>query len=142
MADPITDNKKNSPSYHQAVGRRKEAVARVRLLKGVAQLTVNGKPIAEYFKGPLYQKRYQKPFELTKTLGTITGSVKVLGGGYSSQLDATVHGITRALQLFDLENYRPILKSAGLLTRDARVRERRKYGLAHAARAKKQSPKR
>jgi small subunit ribosomal protein S9 len=129
-------------NYHQAVGRRKEAVARVRVFKGQGQVTVNGKPIAEYFKGPVAQKAYQKPFEVTHTLGQFTGTIKVLGGGYSSQLGAAVHGIARALALTDTAAFRSSLKSAGLLTRDARVRERRKYGLAHAARAKKQSPKR
>jgi small subunit ribosomal protein S9 len=126
----------------QAVGRRKEAVARVRIFPGQGQLIVNGKPIAEYFRGPVSQKAYQRPFELTKTLGKYTGTIKVLGGGTSSQLAATIHGLARALQLLDKDNFRSTLKSAGLLTRDARVKERRKYGLAHAARAKKQSPKR
>jgi small subunit ribosomal protein S9 len=128
-------------TYHQAVGRRKEAVARVRVFPGQGQMTVNGQPISQYFKGPIAQKRYSKPFELTKTLGQLTGSVKVSGGGFASQLDATIHGIARAIQTADKAHRSP-LKKAGLLTRDARVRERRKYGLAHAARAKKQSPKR
>lgn len=128
--------------YKQAVGRRKEAVARVRIFPGQGQVVVNGKPIAEYFKGPVFQKRYQKPFEVTKTIGKYTATVKVLGGGVVSQLDATVHGFARALELVDRDNFRPFLKKAGLLTRDARVKERRKYGLAHKARAKKQSPKR
>lgn len=132
----------NNPTFFLSVGRRKEAIARVRLLHGQGQLTVNGMPIAEYFKGPIAQKLYQKPFELTKTLGKLTGTVKVAGGGFSSQLDAVVHGIARAIEKTDKEGLRPVLKSAGLLTRDARVRERRKYGLAHSARAKKQSPKR
>lgn len=129
-------------NYTQAVGRRKSAVARVRVMPGQGQMSVNGHPIAEYFKGPIAQKAYQRPFELTQTLGKYTASIKVLGGGTASQLDATVHGIARALQLIDRDNLRPVLKQAGLLTRDARVKERRKYGLAHAARAKKQSPKR
>ncbi len=133
----MVDNK----NYFQAIGRRKQAIARVRLFPGQGQMLVNGKPIAEYFRGPIYQKEYSNPFELTKTLGKFTGTVKVLGGGAASQLDAVIHGISRALQLIDKEN-RPVLKKAGLLTRDARVKERRKYGLAHKARAKKQSPKR
>lgn len=131
-----------SPSYHQAVGRRKEAIAKVRLFKGQGQMTVNGKPVSDYFKGLLAQKAYQKPFELTKTLGEFTATVKVEGGGTASQLDAIVHGIARALLVVDKDKFRPSLKSAGLLTRDPRVKERRKYGLAHKARAKKQSPKR
>jgi small subunit ribosomal protein S9 len=125
----------------QAVGRRKEAVARVRIIPGQGQIIVNGKPIGEYFKGPVLQNKYQKPFELTSTLGKYSVSIKVRGGGFASQLDAVIHGISRALQLSDKE-HRPALKKQGLLTRDARVKERRKYGLAHAARAKKQSPKR
>lgn len=126
----------------QAVGRRKEAIAKVRIFPGGAQVTINGKPIAEYFKGIVAQKKYQWPFEITKTLGKFTGTIKVEGGGITSQLDATIHGIARALALVDKEKYRPLLKSAGLLTRDARVKERRKYGLAHKARKRKQSPKR
>ncbi len=129
-------------TFYQAVGRRKEAVARVRILKGNSQLTVNGKPISEYFRGVVFQKLYQKPFEVTATLNQFSGSVKVIGGGTSSQLGAVVHGLARALEKFDREKYRPALKSAGLLTRDARVKERRKFGLAHKGRAKKQSPKR
>ncbi len=129
-------------NFHQAVGRRKEAVARVRVLPGVGQMTVNGKPVGEYFKGPIFQKAYQQPFTLTNTLGKFTATVKVEGGGVISQLDAVVHGLARALQLVDREAHRSVLKKAGLLTRDARVKERRKFGLAHKARARKQSPKR
>jgi small subunit ribosomal protein S9 len=126
----------------QAVGRRKESVARVRLFKGNAQMTVNGKPIAEYFKGPVAQKKYSSPFQLTNTLGQFTGTIKVLGGGVNGQLDAVVHGIARALTNLEDQGHRAVLKKAGLLTRDPRAKERRKYGLAHAARAKKSSPKR
>jgi len=124
-----------------AVGRRKESVARVRLSEGNAQMTVNGKPITEYFLGPVFQKLYSKPLEITKTLGKYTVFVKVEGGGQMSQLDALVHGISRALSKVD-PSLRTILKKEGLLTRDARVKERRKYGNAQKARAKKQSPKR
>lgn len=131
----------NSPTYHQAVGRRKEAIARVRLFPGQGQLTVNGLPIAQYFKGPIAQKKYSRPFELTKTLGQLTGTIKVSGGGFASQLDAVIHGISRTIQVVD-KGHRSVLKKDGLLTRDPRAKERRKYGLAHKARAKKQSPKR
>ena len=141
-----SSDKKTAPvrpalNHFQAVGRRREATARVRLFKGQGQLTVNGKPIAEYFKGLVNQKLYQQPFELTKTLGELSGSVKVVGGGFSSQLDATIHGISRALQILEVK-HRGILKTNGLLTRDSRSRERRKFGLGGRARAKKQSPKR
>ena len=131
-------NKNNS----QAVGRRKEAIAKVRLTAGGGALTVNGKPINEYFPGAVFQKLYQRPFEVTKTLGKYTGTVKVSGGGVKSQLDAVIHGISRALSKADRENLRGSLKKDGLLTRDARVKERRKYGHAQKARAMKQSPKR
>ncbi len=132
----------NATTFFQATGRRKEAVARVRVFKGEGQMTVNGKPIGEYFRGPIAQKTYLKPFETTQTLGKLTATIKVLGGGYNSQLGATLHGLARALVLVDKEQYRPLVKKAGLLTRDPRAKERKKYGLAHAARAKKQSPKR
>lgn len=130
-----------SNNLKQAVGRRKEAIARVRLLEGNSQITVNGKPIAEVFRGLVFQKAYQKPFELTKTLGKYTATVKVVGGGVHSQLQAVVHGLSRSLSAVSADN-RTALKKHGLLTRDPRARERRKYGLAHKARAKKQSPKR
>ncbi|MBU1031332.1 30S ribosomal protein S9 [Patescibacteria group bacterium] len=123
------------------VGRRKEAIARVRISQGNGQMTVNGKPIAEYFRGPIVQKIYTKPFELTNTVGKYMISVKVLGGGQISQLDAVVHGIARAISKTD-PALRTILKKNGFLTRDARVKERRKFGNAQKARAKKQSPKR
>ncbi len=131
-------NKNNT----QAIGRRKEAVAKVRLVAGGGVLTVNGKPINEYFTGVVFQKLYQRPFEVSKTSGKYTGTIKVFGGGTKSQLDAVVHGISRALALAEDKTYRSVIKKEGLLTRDARVKERRKYGLAQKARAKKQSPKR
>ncbi len=130
------------PKRIQTVGRRRKAVARVRLSTGVGQITVNGKPVNEYFRGEIAQKEYMKPFEITKTVGKYSASVLVAGGGFSSQLEALVHGISRALNDIDKEAFRLPLKKAGLLTRDSRSRERRKYGLAQGARAKKQSPKR
>lgn len=128
-------------NYFQSVGRRKEAIARVRVLPGNGQITVNAKPISEVFRGLIFQKLYQKPFVLTQTLSKYTASVKVSGGGTNAQLGAIVHGLARALSKVD-KTYRQVLKKNGLLTRDPRARERRKYGLAHAARARKQSPKR
>lgn len=123
------------------VGRRKEAVARIRLSEGKGQLIVNGKPISEYFLGLVVQKQYNKPLDVTKTAGKYTISVKVEGGGQASQLGAVVHGISRAIAKVS-PDLRTALKKEGLLTRDARVKERRKYGNAQKARAKKQSPKR
>lgn len=126
----------------QAVGRRKEAVARVRLLSGKGETLVNGKAIVEYFAGAVFEKSYQKPFEVAGLVDKYFASIKVRGGGSASQLGAVVHGLSRALSLVDDGKYRGSLKAAGLLTRDARVKERRKFGNAQKARAKKQSPKR
>ena len=129
-------------NFITSVGRRKAAIARVRLMSNAGQLTINGKLINEYFPGPVFQKAYQKPFEVTKTLGKYSGTVLVSGGGTASQLGAVIHGLSRALSKTDTEAFRTLLKVEGLLTRDPRVRERRKYGNAQKARAKKQSPKR
>lgn len=130
-----------SEKFLQAVGRRKEAIARVRVLEGKSQIMVNGKPIFELFRGIIQQRKYQLPFELTKTMGIYTAIVKVEGGGVSSQLEAIMHGLSRALSKSSPEN-RAVLKKHGLLTRDARSRERRKPGQKGRARAKPQSPKR
>lgn len=134
------DKAKNSSGV-SVVGRRKEAVARVRLMSGNGVITINGKPITEYFLGPLFQKLYTRPLELTKTIGKYSISVKVEGGGKVSQLGAVIHGLSRAIAKAD-PSLRVTLKKEGLLTRDARVKERRKYGHAQKARAMKQSPKR
>lgn len=123
------------------VGRRKEAHARVRLSPGNGQIIVNGKSIAEYFAGPILQKLYMKPLEITQTSKKFTVSVKVDGGGQVSQLKAVIHGLARAIAKSG-SALRTTLKKEGLLTRDARVKERRKYGHAQKARAKRQSPKR
>lgn len=135
------DKPKRTSGGVATVGRRKEAVARVRLNPGNGQITINGKLIAEYFLGPILQKLYNKPLEVTKTLSKYAISVKVSGGGQVAQLDAVVHGISRAIAKLE-PDLRTTLKKEGLLTRDARVKERRKFGHAQKARAKKQSPKR
>lgn len=127
--------------YVGAHGRRKEAVARVRLFTGKGEILVNEKPINDYFAGAIAQSRWQKPFVLTKSENSYHATIKVLGSGKNSQLDAVIHGISRALNSANPE-FRSVLKKAGLLRRDPRVRERRKYGLAQSARKGKQSPKR
>lgn len=124
-----------------AVGRRKESIARVRLYEGRGEITVNGKKINEYFTGAVAEKFFSKPFEAAQVIGRYYATVKVEGGGISSQLGAVIHGLSRALAKAD-EKFKPLLKKQGLLTRDARVKERRKYGHAQKARAMKQSPKR
>lgn len=132
--------KKNSSGV-SVVGRRKEAVARVRLMEGNGLITINGKPITEYFLGTIFQKLYNRPLELTKTVGKYSVSIKLEGGGKVAQLGAVIHGLARAIAKIE-PALRVVLKKEGFLTRDARVKERRKYGLAQKARAKKQSPKR
>lgn len=136
-------------NYIYAVGRRKTANARVRIYKtksvpgmdGV-QLSVNGKSAEAYFPGETAKAAYRKPFILTETLTKMSASVVVAGSGKMGQLDAVVHGISRALALLDRDAYRSILKSAGLLTRDSRTRQRRMIGTGGKARRTKQSPKR
>ncbi len=123
------------------VGRRKESTARVRLTPGNGQVTVNGKPIFEYFRGPILQKIYSRPFEITNAVGKNMITAVVSGGGQISQLGAVIHGIARVIAKTN-PALRTILKKEGYLTRDARVKERRKFGNAQKARAKKQSPKR
>lgn len=131
------------PSYYLAVGRRKTAVARVKLRGGgTGKMMVNQKPIDEYFPGEVAQKFYLEPLILTNTLGRFDIFVKVEGSGKSAQLGALVHGLARVLDEVDRESYHPILKKQGFLTRDPRAKERRKPGLAGKARKRKQSPKR
>lgn len=127
--------------YFGAHGRRKEATARVRLFKGKGEVIVNGKPAQDYFHGQAAQVVWQKPFLLTKTLETHFATINVSGSGKNSQLEAVVNGLAHALNNADAA-FRPVLKKAGLLTRDPRVKERRKYGRAQKARKGKQSPKR
>lgn len=136
-------------TYTYAVGRRKTATARVRLYKSASvpghdgiQMVVNGKPAEVYFPGETAKAGYRQPFYLTDTLAKMSVSVVVAGSGKAGQLDAIVHGIARALSLLDREAYRGILKTAGLLTRDSRAKQRRMIGTGGKARRKKQSPKR
>jgi small subunit ribosomal protein S9 len=118
--------------YYQGTGRRKTAVARVRLFPGEGEFIVNGKTTVEYF-GPreLLQRDIRRPLELTDLLSSYNILVKVHGGGVSSQAGAVRHGVARALLDADAE-LRPTLKKAGLLTRDARAKERKKPGLKRA----------
>ncbi len=141
-----TVSKKGSPStpseYFSGLGRRKTAVARVRLWSGKQEITVNGKPISNYFKGDVFKKIYTTPFQATETLGQFTGSIKVAGSGLMGQVDAVVHGIARALVKANADSYKQVLRDRGFLTRDPRMKETRKVGQGGRARAKKQSPKR
>ncbi len=136
MAKP----KKKNWTY--AVGRRRSASARVRLFKGRGESVVNKIPIDEYFPGPVFKERWNQPFEAAGVSGKYYITVKVLGGGKSGQLDAVTLGAARALAMVDKNKFREPIKKAGLLTRDPRIRERRKVGMGGKARRKKQSPKR
>ncbi len=137
-------------NYTYAVGRRKTATARIRLynspsvpgLEGQIQLVVNGKPAEQYFPGELAKQTFRRPFILTETLQKMSASAVVQGSGKNGQLDAVVHGLARALATVNVEKFRPVLKSAKLLTRDPRAKERRKVGTGGKARRSKQSPKR
>ena len=121
--------------YIWAVGRRKAAVARVRLYPGSGKMTVNGRPATDYFGGrAIYQASLFEPLRLTGTQERFDVTVRVVGGGISGQAGAVRHGIARALTRFD-EELRPVLKRAQLLTRDARVKERKKVGLKRARKA-------
>lgn len=136
-------SKKKDKDYIYALGRRKTAVARVRLKEGKSPIVVNGKPIDEYWPGEVNEKRYMEPFITTNTHKKYTASVKVEGSGKKGQLGAFIHGISRALSKANPERFRPILKDQGFLTRDPRMKETRKPGTAGSqARAKRQSPKR
>lgn len=127
--------------YTQTKGKRRTASVRVRLFKGKGENSVNNMPLEKYFPGSINKAHWMKPFEGTETWEKYYFSAKVVGGGHKGQLDALVHGISRALVEVDIE-YRGALKRAGLLTRDARVRQRRMIGMGGKSRRKKQSPKR
>ena len=121
--------------YFYGTGRRKTAVARVRLYPGSGELVVNGRTAREYFGGrDVYQLTIGQPLRLTNTGDRFNISVKVVGGGVTGQAGAIRHGIARALVRFDGE-LRPVLKRAKLLTRDPRMKERKKVGLKRARKA-------
>ena len=120
---------------YPATGRRKSSVARVRLFQGKGDIIVNGKPLDEYFGMELLKQEVKRPFTFTNTEGKYDVIARVSGGGTTGQAGALRHGISRALCLIDEETYRPILKAEGYLTRDPRMKERKKYGLKKARRA-------
>lgn len=120
--------------YHYGTGRRKTAVARVRLYPGTGTIIINGRPFLEVFNRPVYQSSVRQPLLLTETLDKFNVQVKISGGGSTGWAGAVAHGIARALVAAD-EHYKPILRKAGLLTRDSRVKERKKYGLKRARKA-------
>ena len=120
--------------YFYGTGRRKKSVARVRLYPGTGVITVNGKSVDEYFGLETLKLIMNQPFEVTDTMGKFDIVANVRGGGLSGQAGAIRHGLSRALLSAD-ESYKKALKSAGFLTRDPRMKERKKYGLKAARRA-------
>ena len=130
--------------YYEAVGRRKEAVARIRVFTrkstdaqvsdDKALITIDGRPYYEYFRDPRLQSVVESPLKKLKSLNRFKATIKISGGGMRGQADAIKLGLSRALVLFDT-NFSKKLRKAGFLTRDARVKERRKYGLKKARKA-------
>ena len=126
---------KSKKPYHYGTGRRKSSVARVRLFpNGTGAITINGRDIDDYFGLETLKLIVRQPLDTTDTLGKVDIVATVSGGGVTGQAGAIRHGIARALLQVNAE-YRPLLKSAGLLTRDPRMKERKKYGLKAARRA-------
>ena len=120
--------------YLHGTGRRKTAVAQIRLFPGSGTITVDGTPVEERFHRVQYRQTILKPFEITDTMGKFDVTIKVNGGGITGQCEAIRHGIARALSKVD-EKYRVQLREDGLLTRDSRIKERKKPGLKRARKA-------
>jgi len=138
MATPKT-SKKSSTTYIYALGRRKSAIATVKLFKGKGESSINTRPLNKYF--PLTFSRLDLPFVITETLNKYYFSAKIIGGGKTGQLSALTLALSRALVKSNPDFTSPLAK-ATLLTVDARVRERRMVGTGGKARRQKQSPKR
>ncbi len=136
----MAKDNKSEKTHIQSVGRRKNASARVRLHEGNENHTVNGKPIEQYFSAPLMKSIYEAPLEAVEAKNLYM-TVKVVGGGILGQARAVAHGLARSLVAYNGE-WKSVLRQEGLVTRDPRMKERRKAGLAQSARAKKSSPKR
>lgn len=128
--------------YTYAKGKRRTASVRVRLFKGKGESTVNEIPLEKYFPGPINKAHWAKPFQVTETLEKYYFTARVAGSGHKGQLGALIQGLARALSEVDPEKYKPLLKRAGLLTRDSRTRQRRMIGMGGKSRRRKQSPKR
>ena len=125
----------NTRPFFYGTGRRKSSVARVRLYQGTGKVTINGRDIDDYFGLETLKLITRQPLVLTELSEKFDVECRVAGGGVTGQAGAIRHGIARALLQYDSENLRPALKKAGLLTRDPRMKERKKYGLKAARRA-------
>ena len=127
---------KSKKPYNYGTGRRKHSVARVRLYQdGTGAITINGRDIDDYFGLETLKMIVRQPLEATGLTGKVDIVATVSGGGVSGQAGAIRHGLSRALLTVNAEEYRPVLKKAGFLTRDPRMKERKKYGLKAARRA-------
>jgi small subunit ribosomal protein S9 len=120
--------------YTYGTGKRKCAVAQVRLFSGSGNMIINGKPLEEAFPSGVLRNKVLEPLQLTETLNRYNIVAKTSGGGVSGQADAIRHGVSRALAKED-ETFRRLLRESGLLTRDSRIKERKKYGLKRARKA-------
>ncbi len=123
-----------SRPYFYGTGRRKSSVARVRVYAGTGKITINGRDIDDYFGLETLKLIVNQPLQLTETVGKFDIVCTVAGGGVTGQAGAIRHGLSRALLQYE-ESLRPVLKKAGFLTRDPRMKERKKYGLKAARRA-------
>jgi small subunit ribosomal protein S9 len=121
-------------TYDRGTGKRKCAIAQVKLFSGKGDIIVNGKPYHDFFPRLEHRHNVEHPFKATDTVGKFNVEVKVTGGGVTGQAEAIRHGIARALVKAN-EQFRPMLRQEGLLTRDARIKERKKYGLKRARKA-------
>ena len=126
---------KSNKEAFLGTGRRKSSIARVRLIEGKGNITVNGKKLEEYFGEETLRVIVKQPLTVTGTEAKFDVIAKVTGGGFSGQAGAVRHGIARALNEANKEEYRPTLKANGFLTRDSRAKERKKYGLKKARKA-------
>ena len=124
-----------SPAFYSGTGRRKTAIARVRLLPGEGEIVVNGRSLGEHFGNAVNEQEVRMPFRVTGSEGRWNVMIKVEGGGVTGQAGAIRHGIARALLQLDPEANRLPLRQAGFLTRDPRMKERKKYGLKRARKA-------
>ena len=125
----------STPAFYSGTGRRKTAVARVRLLPGEGEIVVNGRSLDEHFGNAINEADVRLPFRVTGTEGRFNAMIKVEGGAATAQAGAIRHGIARALLEVDADVFRTPLRQAGLLTRDPRMKERKKYGLKRARKA-------
>jgi small subunit ribosomal protein S9 len=124
----------STATYHRGTGRRKCAIAQVKLSSGAGEITINGKPYQQLFTIVDHRRMIEQPFVVTDTVGKYKAEIKTVGGGMTGQAGAIRHGISRALVDIN-ESFKGPLRQHGLLTRDPRVKERKKYGLKRARKA-------